>query len=113
MISLVENAIKHGIEPSAHGGTVLVRARREGDALAVAVEDTGRGLGTSTRGGHGVGLANVRDRLAALYGTKARFTLTAGEPTGARAVLTIPFEAVEAGVEDVGRTLVRRGAAAG
>jgi LytS/YehU family sensor histidine kinase len=93
LISLVENAIKHGIEPSAGGGKVTVRARRDGTSLVVAVEDTGRGLGSSTRRGQGVGLANVRDRLAALYGTQGGFTLEPGDPAGARATLFIPFEA--------------------
>jgi hypothetical protein len=93
LICLVENAIKHGVEPCAHGGTVQVRARRDDDALVVTVDDTGRGLGTPTREGHGVGLANVRDRLAALYGTRARFTLEPNAPAGARAQIVIPFEA--------------------
>ncbi|MFO1310828.1 MAG: histidine kinase [Burkholderiales bacterium] len=91
LISLVENAIKHGIEPAASGGSVVVRARREGRMLFVTVEDTGRGLGTSTRGG-GVGLANIRERLAALYGTQAQFSLERGVPAGARATLAIPLE---------------------
>jgi sensor histidine kinase YesM len=95
LISLVENAIKHGIEPSATGGTVAVRARREGRMLLVVVEDTGRGLGNDlAKGGRagGVGLANIRERLAALYGTQAQFSLERGVPAGARATLAIPFE---------------------
>ena len=93
LISLVENAIKHGIEPAAQGGTVAVRARREGRMLIVTVEDTGRGLGATSRPGGGVGLANIRERLAALYGTQAQFSLERGVPTGARATLAIPLEA--------------------
>jgi LytS/YehU family sensor histidine kinase len=92
LISLVENAIKHGIEPAAGGGTVTVRARREGKMLFITVEDTGRGLGSATRSG-GVGLANVRERLAALYGTQAQFSLERGVPAGARATLAIPLDA--------------------
>jgi sensor histidine kinase YesM len=92
LISLVENAIKHGIEPSPTGGTVSVRARHEGDALVVEVTDTGRGLGFASTNGEGVGLSNVRERLAALYGPRGRFTLAAGEPRGARATLVLPFE---------------------
>jgi sensor histidine kinase YesM len=92
LISLVENAIKHGIEPSASGGAVAVRARREGKMLFITVEDTGRGLGTTSRVG-GVGLANIRERLAALYGTQAQFSLERGVPAGARATLAIPLEA--------------------
>ncbi len=93
LISLVENAIKHGIEPAAQGGTVAVRARREGSMLVVTVEDTGRGLGAASRPGHGVGLANIRERLAALYGTQAQFSLERGVPSGARATLAVPLAA--------------------
>lgn len=94
LISLVENAIKHGIEPSASGGEVTISARRDADALVVNVIDTGRGLASaSPNGGEGVGLANVRERLAALYGPRGRFTLEPGQPRGARAVLALPFEA--------------------
>ncbi|HTQ02161.1 MAG TPA: histidine kinase [Casimicrobiaceae bacterium] len=92
LISLVENAIKHGVEPAADGGTVTVRARREGRMLILTVEDTGRGLAASRRPGHGVGIANIRDRLAALYGTQGQFSLERGAPSGARATLAIPYE---------------------
>jgi hypothetical protein len=91
LISLVENAIKHGIEPAAGGGAVSVRAQREGRMLFITVEDTGRGLGSTSRPG-GVGLANIRERLAALYGTQAQFSLERGVPSGARATLAIPLE---------------------
>lgn len=93
LISLVENAIKHGIEPAADGGSVSVAARADGDRLVVEVVDTGRGLAlASARDGGGVGLTNVRERLAALYGTRGRFTLTPVEPRGARARLELPLE---------------------
>jgi sensor histidine kinase YesM len=93
LISLVENAIKHGIEPTAAGGTVSLRARREGDAVAVTVTDTGRGLDANGgTGGAGVGLTNVRERLAALYGSRARFTLEPNAPRGARATLALPLD---------------------
>jgi signal transduction histidine kinase len=94
LISLVENAIRHGIEPAAAGGTVYVSAHRDGDALVVSVTDTGHGLATaSPNGGAGVGLSNVRERLAALYGPRGRFTLEPAEPTGAKAVLALPYDA--------------------
>ena len=93
LISLVENAIKHGIEPSASGGSVTVRARREPDAIVVEVTDTGHGLGGASTRGEGVGLSNVRERLAALYGPRGRFTLQAAEPRGARATLVLPVDA--------------------
>jgi sensor histidine kinase YesM len=93
LISLVENAIKHGIEPAADGGMVGVEAHRSGDTIVVSVFDTGRGLAAGgTTAGAGVGLANVRDRLAALYGSRGRFTLEPGEPRGARATLALPYD---------------------
>jgi sensor histidine kinase YesM len=95
LISLVENAIKHGLEPSAAGGTVAIEARRDGDRLLVSVEDTGRGIvagiGPATSG-EGVGLANVRERLAALFGPRGRFLLEAVEPHGTRAIIEVPCE---------------------
>jgi len=93
LISLVENAIKHGIEPSADGGRIEISARRDGDELIVIVLDTGRGPDTSMvpATGTGFGLTNVRERLAALYGARGRFTLTGESPRGVRATLSIPF----------------------
>ena len=93
LISLVENAIKHGLEPSADGGTVVIEARRERDRLLVSVEDSGRGISAaaaSGSAGEGVGLANVRDRLAALFGTEGRFRLEEVVPRGARAIIEVP-----------------------
>ena len=93
LISLVENAIKHGIEPSADGGSIEVRARGENDRVVVEVVDTGRGIvDNATRPGGGVGLGNVRERLAALYGPRGKFTLSPVEPRGTRAALEIPID---------------------
>jgi len=92
LISLVENAIKHGIEPAAAGGTIAISARREGESVVVSVADTGRGLAGTTTSGEGVGLSNVRERLAALYGSRGCFTLESLAPHGARATLALPYE---------------------
>ncbi len=94
LISLVENAIKHGVEPAADGGTLHVEARREGSHLMVDVTDTGRGSAAAlpAQAGNGFGLANVRERLAALYGAHGSFTLAEMLPSGTRATLSIPFE---------------------
>jgi LytS/YehU family sensor histidine kinase len=94
LISLVENAIKHGVEPAADGGTISVVSRRDGDEVIVSVIDTGRGSAAPApdRPGNGVGLSNVRERLAALYGNRGRFALTEELPHGTRATLSIPFE---------------------
>jgi sensor histidine kinase YesM len=97
LISLVENAIKHGIEPSAEGGAIELAARQSGDSLVVSVRDTGRGPAVgSVTDGQGVGLTNVRERLAALYGSRGRFTLEPVSPRGMRATLSLPFEAAVA-----------------
>lgn len=96
IISLVENAIKHGIEPAADGGSVTLAAKRSGDCLVVSVADTGCGIHGDSAGGHGVGLTNVRERLAALYGARARFTLEPASPRGMRATLWVPLEPVAA-----------------
>jgi sensor histidine kinase YesM len=93
LISLVENAIKHGIEPATAGGTVTITARREGESVVLAVADTGRGFAADAPStSQGVGLSNIRERLAALYGPRGRFTLESLAPHGARATLALPFE---------------------
>ena len=95
LISLVENAIKHGVEPSADGGTITITAAQAGASIVVTVTDTGRGLAAGSRtDGDGVGLTNIRERLAALYGSEGRFTLEPAAPRGMRATLSVPLEAL-------------------
>jgi hypothetical protein len=89
LATLVENAIKHGIAPLAEGGAILIKAEKGVDALKLTVADTGRGL--SAASGTGVGLANVRARLAALYGERATLRLEANAPRGVAAVITLPL----------------------
>jgi len=73
---LVENAIRHGLEPKVEGGRIDLRARREGDVLQLDVRDTGRGLSHDGAGdGSRFGLRQVRERLAALFGQRASLTL--------------------------------------
>jgi two-component sensor histidine kinase len=95
LITLVENAIKHGLEP-ARGGHVLVRARRRRRMLEVTVLDDGAGFGAAASAGTGVGLANVRRQLAARYKSQARLTLVARAPRGASASILIPLRAATA-----------------
>ena len=64
---LVENSLKHGLEPKVEGGEVKVSAREEGDRLVLEVADTGLGKANGSTGGTGLGLSNVRERLAAAY----------------------------------------------
>ncbi|HEX4781275.1 MAG TPA: histidine kinase [Usitatibacter sp.] len=86
--SLVENAIKHGLEPQRDGGTVRIFATAEDNRLRVGVADTGRGF--SEAPGNGVGLTNIRERLAALYGDNGKLTMEAHEPHGVTATLEVP-----------------------
>ena len=88
LITLVENAIKHGIDRSPSGGVIVVRAHRDGERLTVAVADTG--VGFRANSGKGVGLANIRARLSALFGDRAELSLCANEPAGVVAAITIP-----------------------
>jgi hypothetical protein len=87
--TLVENAIKHGIGPLPAGGRIELRAVRDGDAMQVEVHDSGAGFQGAS--GTGVGLANTRARLAALYGTGAGLQLCARPGGGVAAVLRIPL----------------------
>ncbi|HET6263286.1 MAG TPA: histidine kinase, partial [Usitatibacter sp.] len=88
--SLVENAIKHGLEPQREGGRVTITASVEDGRLRLKVADTGRGFGETV--GAGVGLANIRERLAALYGGVAHLTLEANEPRGVVATIEVPAD---------------------
>lgn len=89
---LVENAIRHGLEPKPAGGHLTIRCAREGDAVAIRVEDDGLGLdGAAPTTGHGLGLANIRQRLDANYGDRASLELTAGASGGVCARLQLPI----------------------
>ncbi|MGY0558527.1 MULTISPECIES: sensor histidine kinase [unclassified Lysobacter] len=87
--TLVENAIKHGLEPRTGGGTVWIRARRSEESVAVTVADDGDGFNTKTSG-TGIGLKNVRERLRLIYDTNAALTVIANFPAGVAATLTVP-----------------------
>lgn len=88
---LVENSIRHGLEPKVEGGHVLVSARRDGQALVLRVEDTGLGEAGRSQG-QGFGLAQVRERLATLYGAAAALDVEAVPGTGATATIRIPVQ---------------------
>jgi sensor histidine kinase YesM len=92
-MTLVENAIKHGLEP-AGGGHVLVRTRCSRELLEVEVIDDGLGFGGAASSGTGMGLVNVRRQLAARYGNRGRLALTAVQPRGARAAISLPLDAL-------------------
>ena len=88
---LVENAIKHGLEPKAEGGKLTVKAEILHGKLAVTVADTGLGFGRAATSGTGVGLANIRERLQLLHGSKANVTVTENQPSGTVVTITVPY----------------------
>ena len=87
LLTLVENAVRHGIDPSEDGGRIEVGAQREGVSVKLWVADTGRGIDESQA--PGTGLANLRERLLATYGQAASLALQDVEPHGLRAEITI------------------------
>ncbi len=93
--TLVENAIKHGLEPKAEGGQLQLKAEIVHGRLQVTVADTGLGFGKAATAGTGVGLANIRERLQLLYGPKASLTVAANQPSGTVVTITVPYKAVE------------------
>ena len=90
--TLVENAIKHGLEPKPGGGTVWILARAHENAVSVTVADDGRGF-SAEGGGTGIGLRNVRERLRLAYGSSASFAIVANFPAGVAATITVPNSA--------------------
>lgn len=88
LISLVENAIRHGIDPLPEGGAIRVVATRTARGVSIAVEDTGAGL--SEHVPMGIGLANIRERLTTLHGSDAKLTLAENVPRGVIASIELP-----------------------
>ena len=101
--SMVENAIKHGLEPKAEGGRLDVEAEIVHGDLHVTVADTGLGFDPSgaATAGTGLGLANIRERLKLLYGDRARLVIEAnqvdGAPQGTRVTITVPYQSRRVG----------------
>lgn len=87
--TLVENAIKHGLEPSQRGGTVWITAREADGKSAITVADDGRGFSDDV-GGTGIGLKNIRERLRLAYGEAASFAIVSNYPAGVAATITVP-----------------------
>lgn len=101
--TLVENAIKHGLEPLREGGRIDIVARVDGGRLLVSVADNGRGLssGNETVGG-GLGLSNIRERLEALFGGAASMSLVEHEPHGVIASIDLPVAMPSIAQRDAG-----------
>ena len=89
--SLVENAIKHGLEPKPEGGELAIKAEIVHGKLTVTVADTGLGFGRAATAGTGVGLANIRERLALLYAGKATLSVNKNQPSGTVVTIAVPY----------------------
>jgi sensor histidine kinase YesM len=90
---LVENAIKHGLEPKIDGGRIDISCEVQNQVLMIKIEDTGLGPGDSSTTGSGIGLAHVRDRLAATYGDSAALRTEQNPSGGVTATVRIPLDA--------------------
>jgi two-component system LytT family sensor kinase len=94
LLPLVENALRHGIARRADAGVLAVSARREGADLVLTVRDDGPGMAPGAGWG-GVGLANTRARLAALYGERASLEIANAEGGGVAATVRLPYHEAE------------------
>ncbi|MDN4055238.1 histidine kinase [Massilia sp. YIM B02763] len=93
LMTLVENAVRHGLEPTPGPVRIALDARRQDGMLRIAVADDGAGLtGAPPAPGGGVGLHNLRQRLQALYGPDARFSLARTDAGMTEAVLVLPLD---------------------
>ncbi|MFZ6799919.1 sensor histidine kinase [Undibacterium sp. Di24W] len=90
--SLVENAIKHGLEVKTEGGTLQFRAEVLQNRLAVTVRDDGLGFGAVASNGTGLGLQNIRERLKLIYKDKAQIIISPNQPSGVCVTIEIPYE---------------------
>ncbi|WP_211467643.1 sensor histidine kinase [Collimonas silvisoli] len=95
--SLVENAIKHGLEPKADGGTLRIKAEVADNKLRVSVTDDGLGFGAFPSNGTGLGLQSIRDRLKLLHGAAAQLEIAPNSPSGVCSTIEVPYQVVGAG----------------
>ncbi|MBY0243485.1 MAG: histidine kinase [Burkholderiaceae bacterium] len=89
--SMVENAIKHGLEGKPEGGTLLVRAQVAHNKLQVMVADDGLGFGAKPSDGTGLGLSNIRERLKLLHGNAGSLSIEPNSPSGVIATIEVPY----------------------
>jgi LytS/YehU family sensor histidine kinase len=86
---LVENAIKHGLEPKIEGGEVGIIGKENGEIIRLEITDTGVGFYEESE--PGTGLTNIRERLKSLYGDKGRLILEENRPCGLKAIIEVPY----------------------
>ena len=94
---LIENSIKHGLEPRIHGGTVTLRSKLNGDRVLIEVADDGVGMGDRPntgirRDGAGIGMKNVQERLEVLYGPQATFKIVSNPGRGTSVTIEFPAD---------------------
>ena len=89
LLTLVVNAVRHGIDPNVEGGVIDIAVERRDGRCIVRVSDTGAGLGPANDG-LGTGLATLRERLQLIFGADAELRVEARRPTGVSAVLDFP-----------------------
>jgi signal transduction histidine kinase len=97
----VENAIKHGLMDRRQGGSIRVRAERDGGVLQLTVTDDGVGLSSDGGEGKGVGISNARSRLERMYGGAASLSIGPGEGGGVTVCVRLPYERLADAVEPV------------
>ncbi len=90
--SLVENAIKHGLEPKTEGGTLSVRAEVAHNKLCVIVTDDGMGFGVVPSTSTGLGLQSIRERLKLLHGEQAQLVIVPNTPSGVCSTIEVPYQ---------------------
>ncbi|MBS0657713.1 MAG: histidine kinase [Verrucomicrobia bacterium] len=96
---LLENAVRHGIQPRVRGGEVRVTGRREADRLKLEISDNGPGPHGADTAGHGIGLTNLRERLRRLYAAEAyRLDARPADSGGFRVELELPFQPAAAAI---------------
>ena len=89
LLTLVENAVRHGIDPSEEGGRIEIHVQRRNDRCVVRVSDTGAGLRPAGNG-LGTGLATLRERLQLIFGPDAQLRVGPLQPRGVCAELDLP-----------------------
>jgi len=91
---LVENALRHGLARREAATRLEIAARREGDDLVLTITDDGPGPAPAGREGAGIGLANTRERLETLYGSRASLTLATAPGGGTAATVRLPYRRI-------------------
>ena len=86
---LVENAIKHGLEPKVIGGEILIRGKKDDSLLQLEISDTGMGFKPDRK--DGLGLANIRERLQTIYGNDGRLVIEENQSGGVKATIEVPY----------------------